>query len=149
MIPRLGSGLLAALSDSQLAKLGSAASEVSVVTDEILFAADTPADSFFVVRTGVIVLELEVAGAPPLVITSVGEGDLLGLSWLFPPFIWKWTARAAAPSVLLSFDARAVRSFMEEDHELGYRVMRAAAAEMKSRLTGARLQLLDLYGSRR
>ena len=84
-----------------------------------------------------------------MVVGSVSDGDLLGLSWLFPPYVWKWSARASAPTKAVGFDAAGVRDLMEADHELGYRITRSAAAQMKTRLTGVRLQLLDLYRSRR
>lgn len=149
MIKPTGSGLLAALTHDQIAQLEPHSREVSLEIDEILFRADESADDFYVVTLGLITLELEVAAGPSMVVGSVGEGDLLGLSWLFPPFVWKWTARATAPSELLAFDAAGVRDLMEEDHDLGYRITRSVAAQMKSRLTGVRLQLMDLYGSRR
>ncbi len=149
MIKKTGCGLLAALSDDQLAQLEPLAKETSLDIDEVLFHADDAADEFFIVVSGLITLELEVAAGPSMIVGSVGEGDLLGLSWLFPPFVWKWTARATAPTVLLAFDAEAVRDLMDTDHDLGYAITRAVAAQMKSRLTGVRLQLLDLYGSLR
>lgn len=149
MMKKTGSGVLAALTDDQLAMLEPHAQEVSVDIDEVLFRADEAADHFYVVVSGLITLELEVAAGPSMIVGSVGEGDLLGLSWLFPPFVWKWTARATAPTELLAFDAAAVRDLMDADHELGYQISRAVASQMKSRLTGVRLQLMDLYGSRR
>jgi len=149
MIKKTGSGILASLTDDQMAKLEPHAREVSVDMDQVLFRADEAADQFYVVVSGLITLELEVAAGPSMIVGSVGEGDLLGLSWLFPPFVWKWTARATAPTELLAFDAAGVRELMDADHELGYQIARAVAAQMKSRLTGVRLQLMDLYGSRR
>lgn len=146
MIERLGSGLLAALTDEQVKRLEPISRTVSLERGEVLFRADDIAAEFYVLSNGVISLELEVASRPPVVIGTVGEGDVLGLSWLFPPYSWKWTARAVAPSTLVAFDAPGVRQLMDEDHEIGYRVIRAVAAEMKSRLTGVRLQLLDMYG---
>lgn len=149
MIRKTGSGLLAALTDDQLAKLEPLMEEVSLDIDQVLFHADDEADHFYVIVSGLITLELEVAAGPSMIVGSIGEGDILGLSWLFPPFVWKWTARATAPTELMAFDAAAVRDLMDADHELGYRITRAVAAQMKSRLTGVRLQLMDLYGSRR
>lgn len=149
MIKKTGSGILAALSEQQLNTLQPHAHDVSLDIDQVLFRADDAADQFYVIVSGLITLELEVAAGPSMIVGSVGEGDLLGLSWLFPPYVWKWTARATAPTELVAFDAAAVRDLMDADHELGYRIVMAVAAQMKSRLTGVRLQLMDLYGSRR
>ena len=149
MIKRLGSGLLAELTDEQLAALDPLAHDVELAADEVLFKADEAASHFYVIESGLVTLELQVAAGPAMVVGSVSDGDLLGLSWLFPPYTWKWSARASAPTKALGFEAAGVRDLMDADHELGYRIVKATAAQMKTRLTGVRLQLMDLYGSRR
>lgn len=149
MIQKTDSGLLAALTDDQLATLEPLTREVEFDMDATIFRADESATEFYVIMAGIVTLEIQVAAGPAMIVGSVAEGDLLGLSWLFPPYTWKWTARASSPSRLLAFDAAGVRELMEGDHDLGYRIVQAVASQMKSRLTGVRLQLMDLYGSRR
>ena len=44
-----------------------------------------PADKFYLLRHGNVALEVHVPGRPPLVIETLGAGEVLGWSWLVPP----------------------------------------------------------------
>ncbi|MFP4073377.1 MAG: Crp/Fnr family transcriptional regulator, partial [Actinomycetota bacterium] len=77
-------------------------------------------------------------------------GDLVGVSWLFPPHRWNWRARAMVDSELAVFDATTIRSEMEQNRDLAWEVLSVVSAEVVDRLHRTRVQLLDLYrgGSR-
>ena len=70
----------------------------------------------------------------------------MGWSWLFPPYRWHLDAIAREPVAAVAFDAACLRAKCDEDHELGYQLMRRFAALMLGRLAATRLQLLDVYG---
>jgi CRP-like cAMP-binding protein len=113
---------------------------------EQLFREGDPADSFHVVRRGRISLEVFVPNRGTMMITTLGAGELVGWSWLFPPYRWHFDARATEPTRTIAFDGACLRGKCEQDHDLGYELMRRFASLMLDRLQATRLQLLDVYG---
>jgi CRP-like cAMP-binding protein len=140
--------LLESLSDEHLSLLASIVDEVAYPASEVLFREDQPADKFFIVEKGLVGLELGTPGIEPIVILSLGPTELVGVSWMFPPYKWKWTARAIRDSQLLAFDAVRVRARCEEDPELKLWILQMVADQAVRRLHSTRVQLLDLYESR-
>ena len=140
--------LLASLSDEQLGVLTPVVGEVTYPASEFLFREDQTADEFFIVEKGLVSLELITPGIEPMVIVSLGPSELVGISWMFPPYKWKWTARAIKDSQLLVFDAVGVRAQCEEDPELELVVLQMVADQAVKRLHSTRVQLMDLYESR-
>ncbi len=140
--------LLELLSDEHLSLLASIVDEVAYPASEVLFREDQPADKFFIVEKGLVGLELDTPGIEPMVILSLGPTELVGVSWMFPPYKWKWTARAIRDSQLLAFDAVRVRARCEEDPELKLWILQMVADQAVRRLHSTRVQLLDLYESR-
>ncbi len=107
-----------------------------------------PADTFYLLRTGAVALEIHTPGRPPLIIQTLHEHDVVGWSWLFPPYRWQMDGRALTECGLVAFDAVCLRGKCESDHELGYQLMRRFAAVVSERLQETRLQLIDVYGHR-
>ncbi len=85
-------------------------------------------------------------GRPPLVLQTVGAGDILGWSWLIPPYHWMFDAVALEPTRTIALDGRCLRGKCEADRVLGYELLKRFAHIMEQRLQATRLQLLDLYG---
>jgi CRP/FNR family transcriptional regulator, cyclic AMP receptor protein len=112
----------------------------------LLFREGADADRFFLIRKGAVALELAAPGRGPLVIETLGDGDVAGWSWLFPPHRWKFDGRATTPTSVIAFDGACLRGKCDADHELGYQLMRRFAACIEERLQATRLQLLDVYG---
>lgn len=111
-----------------------------------LLREGAPADTFFLIRKGSITLEVDAPGRGSLLIETLGDGEVVGLSWLFPPYRWQMDARAAQPCSLIAFDGACLRGKCDQDHELGYQLMRRFAANVIERLQATRLQLMDVYG---
>jgi CRP/FNR family transcriptional regulator, cyclic AMP receptor protein len=113
----------------------------------MLLQSGATAEEFHVIREGSVAIEITAPGRPPLVIETLGPGELVGASWLFPPYQWTFDARARTATRTLGFDATCLRRKCDTDPTLGYTLMRRFAATFHHRLQAARLQLLDLYGS--
>ena len=139
------SDLLRSLSGPDLEFFASIAREVQVAGGEVLFEEGATADEFFVISEGKIGLEMTSPGTTPMVIQTLGRGDLLGVSWFFPPHRWNWRARALTATTLVRFDAAKVRQQCEVDRELALQMLGIMAREAVGRLHRTRLQLLDLY----
>jgi len=137
--------LLSHLTEEEISFLESVATETEFVEDEILFEEDSEATRFHIVISGKVGLELVSPRRRPIVIQTLGRGDLVGLSWFFPPHTWSWRARALDATTTLGFDAAAVRAKCEEDHNLSEQILRIVAREAVNRLHATRTQLLDLY----
>lgn len=104
------------------------------------------ADKFFLVRAGAVAVEIDVPGKPPIIIETLGEGEMLGWSWIVPPHISSFDARATTLVRALSFDATCLLRKMASDPNLGFEVLRRFVPVMAHRLQAARMQMLDLYG---
>ncbi|MER3445715.1 MAG: hypothetical protein C4291_02255 [Candidatus Dadabacteria bacterium] len=92
-------------------------------------------------------MALEMAFVPerePITIHTLGEGDVLGWSWLFPPYRWRFSARAVAHTEAIVLDGRYIRARCEEDHDLGYELLKRFAEVIEQRFQAMRrrLQLL-------
>jgi CRP/FNR family cyclic AMP-dependent transcriptional regulator len=142
----VASGFFAGFPPGDLERLDACAAEVELEADRHLFRQGEPADRFFVVREGLVAVELPVPGRGVLIVDTVGEGDAVGISWLFEPARWQFDARASRPTRLVALDAGCLRAALDADPELGHRFTRRFAAVVQHRLQSARLRLLDLYG---
>ena len=81
-----------------------------------------------------------------MTIQTLGPGEVLGWSWLFPPYRWYFDGRALKQTQALVLDAIRVREKCEEDPKLGYELMKRSSAIIHHRMQAARLQIIDLYG---
>jgi CRP-like cAMP-binding protein len=113
---------------------------------ELLMGAGRPADTFFVIRRGSVALETFAPHRGAITIETVGEGELLGWSWLVPPYRTAFDARALVPTHAIAFDAACLRGKFAADPALGYELLQVFTAVMVDRLQSTRLRLLDVYG---
>ncbi len=111
-----------------------------------LFRADEDAARFFALRQGKAALEVFSPGRGPIVIETIGAGDVLGWSWLFPPYRWQFDGRAVEPVHAIAFDGTCLRGKCEADPGLGWNLAKKFSQIMVRRLQATRLQLVDLYG---
>ena len=114
--------------------------------DQYLFHADDAADWIYLVRHGRVALELAAPGRSAVTFDTIGEGDIVGLTWLLPPYRWGYDARALELVRAIALDARCLRDKCEADHGLGYALMKRFLPVLVQRLQATRLQILDVYG---
>jgi CRP/FNR family transcriptional regulator, cyclic AMP receptor protein len=142
-----GTPVFADLEPAQLELIAGCAHNAHFRAGELLLREGDPADTFFLVRKGTVALEVNAPGRGPLLIETLQGGDVVGWSWLFAPYRWRMDGRAVEPCSVVAFDGACLRGKGEQDHELGYQLMRGFAADLLSRLQATRLQLLDVYGN--
>ena len=138
--------LLAVLPPEGRERLLELAREVSFPAGTRIFEEGRRADRFWIIRTGSVTLDLHVPGRRAAAVETLGPGDLLGWSWLFPPYSWHLGAEALSPVRAVEFDATVVRALCEADPVLGRALSRRVAEIIGHRLQAARTRLLDLYG---
>jgi CRP/FNR family transcriptional regulator, cyclic AMP receptor protein len=107
-----------------------------------------PANEFFLIRHGKVALEITPPGQPAIVFATEGEGDIVGASWLVPPYLWRFDARAMELTRAIGIDAKCLRDKCEADHHLGYAMMKRFLPVLMQQLDETRLQILDVYGKR-
>ena len=101
---------------------------------------------FYLIRHGRVALEVARPAAARCTFETLGEGDIVGLSWLLPPYRWGYDARAIELVRAIALDAKCLRGKCEADHDLGYELMKRFVPVLVQRLQATRLQLLDVYG---
>ncbi|KUO15039.1 cyclic nucleotide-binding domain-containing protein [Streptomyces dysideae] len=141
--------LLTALPPPQRERLMSIAREVSFPEDTRIFEAGGTADRFWVVRSGAVSLDQRVTSLQRVTVASLGAGDLLGWSWLFPPYQWDFGAEAFSPVRAYEFEAAAVLKLCEEDPQLGLSLVRIVAEILAHRLEMTRGKLMEQYSTHR
>jgi CRP-like cAMP-binding protein len=115
---------------------------------QYLFRAGEPANEFFLIRHGKVALEIVAPGQPPIIFETLGEGEIVGASWLVPPYRWMFDARATELTRAIGIDAACLRGKCDADHHLGYEMMKRFLPILVKRLHATQLQILDVYGRR-
>jgi CRP-like cAMP-binding protein len=141
--------LLTALPPPQRERLMSLAREVAFPEDARIFEAGGTADRFWVIRSGAVSLDQRVTSVQRVTVASLGSGDLLGWSWLFPPYQWDFGAEAFSPVRAYEFEAEPVLRLCEEDTQLGMLLVRYVAEILAHRLEMTRGKLMEQYGQHR
>lgn len=116
--------------------------------DQTILREGEFANGFYLIETGKVSLESEIGFGESIVLQTIGAGDLLGWSWMFPPYVWQFTARAVESTTALFFYAAILREYCEKDHSLGYELLKRISAVMVTRLQAAHGQMLSLYSNR-
>lgn len=121
------------------------ASNVKFNAGEFIFRAGEPANTFYVVRRGRVSIESFTPHRGAITIETVSDGELLGWSWLIPPYFWHFDARALNLTRAISLDAKCLRTKCDADPALGYELLKRFSQIIEQRLEATRLQLMDLY----
>ena len=133
------------LEPEHVSLLSGCATLARVEGGEFLFREGEVARSFYVVRHGSVAVASITPQEGLVVIQTVSDGDVLGWSWLLPPFRWHFGAYAIEPTSLVALDATCVRKKCEDDAGFGYQIMRRFAQVIAWRLEAMHLQLMNVY----
>jgi len=136
----------AAFPAEQSALLAGCARNHRFAAGQYLFHEGQAADEFYLIRHGRVALEIAAPGRAPVVFSTLGDGEIVGASWLIPPYRWTLDARALDTSLALGIDAACLRSKCEADHHLGYEMMKRFLPVLVNQIHAAQLQVLDVYG---
>ena len=124
------------------------ASNVRFNAGQFLFHEGEDANEFYMIRQGKVAVKIQGAERGPITVQTIGEGEVLGWSWLIPPYRWRFDAQAMELTRAIALDGKCLRTKSEEDHDLGYQLLKRFAGIIVERLEATRLQLLDVYKAR-
>ena len=133
---------LTAFAPAQAEALSRLATQVEFRSGETIFRQREVADRFYLVEKGEISLEYEVPGKRRVEIQRIGPGELLGVSWLFQPYRWEFSATAISGGTAKFLRAVDVRKQCDQDPKLGYKLMEAFARVLTGRLQATRHKLV-------
>ncbi len=121
------------------------ASNIRFAAGSYIFKEGEEANQFYLIRSGKVALEILPAQSRPITVETLEKGDLLGWSWLLPPYVWSFHAHALQDTRAIALDGKCLRGKCEQNHDLGYEVLKRFAQIMARRLQATRIQLLDIY----
>lgn len=135
------------MSPQHLAVVASCGRREQFKAGEFLCRENEEAKDFYVILGGSVSVEIFSARRGPLTTTSVEEGEVLGWLWFEKPYHWHLDARARRVTRTLALEVKALMLRCEEDHDLGYELMKRYAHHLAVQFRITKLQLVDLYGS--
>lgn len=112
-------------------------------TDETIISEGAIANRFYLILEGRVDVEAPRQDGEALTIQTLVKGDVLGWSWLFPPYNWLFSARAVVPTKAIFFYATPLRELCEKNPDLGYELMKRVSEIAVKRLQATRHQLVD------
>ena len=136
------------LSEAHLKLITANARDVELPEGHCIFREGDPANEFYVIHQGLVSVELVIANRGLSTLQTVDKGEVLGWSWISPPYRWHFTARTLRPTHALVLDAHWLRAQCEEDHDLGYEMLKRLVNMIAARLDATCLQLQDVYSIR-
>ena len=139
------SAFFAGLSDEAIDFLGSRARRRELVAGRVLFQQGDRARHFYLVLEGHVSLGIPALEGPSLELQDLGPGEMAGWSWLLPPNVWNFQARARTEVEFLEFDGTAVLAQCEEDPRFGYELIKRFSALMSERLQFAREKMMQAW----
>jgi CRP-like cAMP-binding protein len=139
--------IFAALSPAELDIVAVAARPVEFGAGQRLFGEGDPARGCWLIQHGCVALDMLIPGRGRVVVQTLGRGDVLGWSWLLPPYEWHFGAVAVRPTTATELDTDQLRALAEQDTRFGYVLTLTLFQACVQRLQATRARLLDLYRS--
>ena len=134
-----------------------AASQIKLLADsamveefgpgETIMTEGDPANRFYLILEGKVLLESETPERGRVAIQTLGGGDDLGWSWLFPPYYSRLSARAIEPTKVIFFYGTRLREQCEQDPVFGYELMKRVTGAMLECMNATRRELMMRAGA--
>ncbi len=122
------------LTPQHLQLLTDSAMEVQFEPGQFLLEEGSPSNRFYLILEGHVALEFESPEHELITIDTLGPGEELGWSWLFPAQYLQSGARALVPTRALFFYGTRLADLCEKDHDFGYLLLKRITKTMIDRL---------------
>ncbi len=110
---------------------------------QIIFLEGDPANGFYLIESGTVVLEGKTSAGKAIVIDTVSAGEPLGWSWLFPPYLWHFDARATEACTAICLSGIMLRQHRDADSTLSHELFKRTTEVIVRRLQAARSKLVS------
>ncbi len=137
--------IFADIDESTLTLLAGCARHPRIHAGTRLFTEGAPATDFHLIREGRVALGIYTPHAGLVTLETRGPGQIVGWSWLFPPYRWHFDAEALEPLATIQFDGHCIRGKCDSDPVLGYDLMKRFSTLLDADLRSTHLRLLDVY----
>lgn len=135
------------LEKSYLELIVGCAANVRFEPGQFIFREGEEANQFYIVRQGKVAIEISPPGGDPIILQTVSDGEILGWSWMIPPYHWQFDAQAVELTRAITLDGKCLRNKCQEDHSFGYELLTRLLPMIGRGLEATRIQLLDVYGN--
>ena len=133
------------LSEEDLTFIAGCGKNVFFTEDQTIASPGDPANEFYLIREGQVSSSIETLSKKPFTLQTLGPNEVLGLSWLIPPYEWTRSVKAKSPTRAIAIDGVCLRKKCENDPSLGYKLMKHLVQLMIMREEATNLRLLDIY----
>ncbi len=133
------------LDEAAIALMSGCAKNEQFPAGSMIARENQPSERLFLLRYGTAALEIRRPGHDPLIIETLEAGEILGWSWIVPPYRWAYDVRAVTIVRAISVEAGCLRAKCDDDHSFGYEIYHRILRVMANRLSATRLRLVDLY----
>jgi len=117
------------------------ATEKKFEPEEYILKEGKDANEFYLILRGTVALGTYIPGHGLTTIQTLGNNEILGWSWLIPPYKWRFYAQALTPTTVIAIDGKSLRQECEQDNAFGYKLMKRLALVVGERLTSTRMRL--------
>jgi CRP-like cAMP-binding protein len=132
------------LDSKYIAQLAAFAQRRTFQPGDYLWRQGDPADVLFLMQSGEVALEISIPHQGPLPFETLVGSEILGWSWLVPPYRYRFDARAVSIVEVFALDGKSIRNSCNEDQGLGYQLLKRLTPLIAHRLEMALLRLLEL-----
>ena len=134
---------LAGMKPAHVHILSDCAMETEFAESQLIFREGDLANRFYLIVDGSVALESGARDGRKVLIETLGRGDVLGWSWLFPPYYWHFGALALKPTRAIFFYGTRLRAQCDEDHDFGYELIKRMTSVVVRRLQSARERMAE------
>ena len=136
--------VLKGLSPKSLDILSVCAGNVTFQENQLIFKPGEEADCFYILRSGEVGLVVPYEHGA-IEVQKLHKADILGWSWMLPPYTWVMQARALSRVDAVKVDAKRLRTLFETDKEFEREVLKCLMPVVIQRLNALQFQLVDVY----
>ena len=111
---------------------------------QTIFLQGEPANGFYLVEIGKVVLEGKTSDGRQVVVDTVAAGEPLGWSWLLPPYLWHFSALAVEQCTAICLSGTLLRQHRDDDLTFSQELFRRTSEVMVRRLQRARGKLISV-----
>lgn len=116
--------------------------------NQVIANRGSPANEFYLIQEGQVAITLNISGQKTFILNTLGAHDILGWSWLIPPYEWTFSAHAMQTTRAIEINGACLRNKCDHDTRLGYELLRRLVGVLVSRVDAAHLHILDVYGEK-